>query len=103
MKPNSKPTSKENSARRPYALFVDAPDGSPIPAQLTARRRLVTYKTERQAQRAIARIGVAKLRRFLSGELDFDDALWVQEYYAQISFHKDDKVSIVRRPCAEQS
>lgn len=90
----------ESSRTRPvgqlaYGLFIDSDEGRPTPARYDAKHLPITYASEDQAQKAIVRIAMEKQRQFLSGELDFDDAMHVREYYAPVRLHHDGTISAV--------
>lgn len=75
---------EERHSKFCYGLFVDDEQGQSIPAGYDAQHRPITFPSEEHAQRAIARIAMDKLGRYLNGEIDFADALYVDEYYLEV-------------------
>lgn len=55
---------------------------------------LSTKLTAKPDSCAIARSGLRKLRAFLRREVDFDDALTVEEYYLEVKPTRSDLVGI---------
>jgi len=66
-----------------YCLFVDGLSHGRVPVRGGDGRALV-FGTEREAQEALARIGLRRLQAFLDREIEFDEALWVEEYYSEV-------------------
>ncbi|MDR3459474.1 MAG: hypothetical protein P4N60_18760 [Verrucomicrobiae bacterium] len=61
----------------------------PIPAWHDAQGRPAVYPTLEAAQREIADDVMEKLRQFLDGERDFDDALTVEDYILPVEVLPD--------------
>jgi len=78
------PSVLQNQQKRAFALFIDSPTEGRRPVRDEGGEVRV-FRSERKAQEAIARIGLRKLRAFLRGEIDFDDALTVEEYYLKVT------------------
>lgn len=71
-----------------FALFLDSPTVKREPI-LNRHGQLRVFGSEREAQEAIARIGLRKLQAFLDGKKDFDDALTVEEYYLEVRLSRN--------------
>ncbi len=54
--------------------------------------RYVVFETELEAQKEIADYMMTRLRQFLDGERDFDDAITVEEYVVPVTVHPDGKI-----------
>ena len=67
------PAVRENSA--------DDPDGSP--------GRVCVFATEREVQVEIVENMMVRLREFLDGERDFDDAVTLEEYVVEVRWRVD--------------
>jgi len=76
------PSVLQKQQKRAFALFIDSPREGRQPVRDESGEVRV-FRSERKAQEAIARIGLRKLWAFLRGEIDFDDALTVEEYYLE--------------------
>lgn len=78
-----------------FGLFIDNVAGNAAPVRDQHGRPRI-FASERKAQEALARIGIAKLRAFLRAEMDFDDALAVvKEYYEPVEVAADGSVRII--------
>ena len=64
----------------PYALFVDTLCDGPVPVEFDAAGNPVLYPTLEAAQRVIAEDVIDRLREYLAGQREFDDALHPEEY-----------------------
>lgn len=63
-----------------YCSFIDTIAEGRVPLYRDERGNPVTYDTRSAAEREIAEDATARLREFLDGERDFDDAMTVEEY-----------------------
>ena len=63
----------------PYALFVDSLCDGPVPVEFDAAGRPVLYPTLDAARRVIAEDVIDRLREYLAGQRDFDDAMNPEE------------------------
>lgn len=51
--------------------------------------KYVVFETELAAQKEIADYAMTRIRQFLDGERDFDDAMTVDEYVVLVTVHPD--------------
>ena len=49
----------------------------------------VVFATELEAQKEMADYQMTRLRQFLDGERDYDDAITVEEYVVPVTVHPD--------------
>ena len=63
-----------------FCIFIDTVCEGRIPAWHDENLMPVVYPTVEAAQREIADDVMEKLRQFLEGERDFDDAMTVEDY-----------------------
>lgn len=52
------------------------------------------FETELEAQREIAELQITRLRQFLAGERDFDDAITVEDFILPVDVWPDGRISI---------
>lgn len=74
-----------------YAVFVDSVVDGTVPAVWEGDRPVV-FATEREAQREIADNVLTRVQEFLDGERDFEDALTVEEYVAEVRVLPDGSI-----------
>jgi hypothetical protein len=74
-----------------YAVFVDSVVDGTVPA-IREGDRPVVFATEREAQREIADNVLTRVQEFLDGERDFEDALTVEEYVAEVRVLPDGSI-----------
>jgi hypothetical protein len=75
-----------------YCVFIDTICEGRIPAWHDERGLPVVYPTTEAAQREIADDVMEKLRQFLEGERDFDDAMTVEDYILLVNVLPDGSV-----------
>jgi hypothetical protein len=77
------------SLRIGFCIYVDAFFQGPVPTVSDGDDKYVVFETELEAQKEIADNAVIRLRQFLDGERDFDDAITVEEYVVPVTVHPD--------------
>jgi len=75
-----------------YCIFVDTVCEGRVPAWHDENSMPVIYASLEDAQREIADEQIEKLRQFLCGERDFDDAITVEEYALPVHVLMDGSV-----------
>src|ERR1051325_7429410 len=76
-----------------YAIYIDTFFQGRIPIERDENDRPVAYATERDAQLEIADVTIERLRQFLAGERDFEDAITVEEYVEPVDLHPDGSIT----------
>ena len=85
---------------RGFCIFIDTVVEGPVPsvrgseAHDSGERRggICVFATEREAQLEIADSVMIRLREFIDGERDFDDAMTVEEYIVEVDVWPDGTV-----------
>ena len=75
-----------------FCIFIDTVCEGRIPAWHDENRMPVVYPTLEAAQREIADDVMDKLREFLDGERDFEDAMTVEDYILPVDVLPDGTV-----------
>lgn len=78
-----------SEVRSAYCIFIDTVCEGQIPAWRDENLMPVVYPTVEAAQREIADDVMEKLRQFLEGERDFDDAMTVEDYILPVDVLPD--------------
>jgi hypothetical protein len=63
-----------------YALYVDTLCEGSVPVEFDASGKPILYPTLEAARRVIAEDVIDRLREFLAGEREFEDAIQPEEY-----------------------
>lgn len=79
--------------RQGFCIFIDTICQEPIPIQTDGDGNIVVFETEFEAQREIAEDAMTRLREFLEGERDFDDAVTVEEYVVPVTILPDGSIT----------
>lgn len=61
----------------------------PIPTVSDGDDKYIVFETELEAQKEIVDYQMTRLRQFLDGERDFEDAMSVDEYVVRVTVHPD--------------
>ena len=75
-----------------YCIFIDTICEGRIPAWHDEKGMPVVYPTVEAAQREIADDVMEKLRQFLAGERDFEDAMTVEDYFLPVDVLPDSSI-----------
>jgi len=82
----------ENMNQAAYCIFLDTVCEGRIPAWHDETGVPIVYPTVEAAQREIADDVMEKLRQFLAGERDFDDAMTVEDYILPVDVLPDGSI-----------
>jgi hypothetical protein len=83
--------------RRGFCIFINTVFQGPVPSVRgskaddsdESRGKISVFATEREAQLEIADFMMTRLREFIDGERDFDDAMTVEEYIVEVDVFPD--------------
>jgi hypothetical protein len=75
-----------------FSIFIDTICQGRIPAWHDENGMPIVYPTIEAAQREIADDAMEKLRQFLAGERDFDDAMTVEDYILPVDVLPDGSI-----------
>ena len=81
--------------RNGFCIYITTLCQGPVPVVSDCDddgERYVVFETEMDAQKEIADYMMTRLRQFLDGERDFDDAITVEEYVVPVTVHPDGKI-----------
>jgi hypothetical protein len=78
--------------RRGFCIYIDTFCQGPVPV-MSDENGYVVFETELEAQKEIADYMMTRLRQFLDGERDFDDAIAVEEYVVLVIVHPDGTIA----------
>lgn len=80
---------EHSSLRNGYCIYTRTFFQGPIPTVSDGDDKYVVFETELEAQREIADHAINRIRQFLDGERDFDDAMTVEEYVVPVTVQPD--------------
>lgn len=75
-----------------YCIYITTVCQGPVPVERGERGNPVVYATEVEAQRVIAEDTMKRLRQFLEGEREFEDAMTVEEYIEFVTVLSDGSI-----------
>jgi hypothetical protein len=75
--------------KRAFCIYINTVCGGPVPSVRDGRGKPFVFKTELEAQHEIADNAIARLREFVAGEREFDDAMTVEEYIVPVDVYPD--------------
>lgn len=75
-----------------FCIYVNTVCEGACPVEYNDQGKPFVYSTEEEAQRAIAEYTIERLRQFIVGERDFDDAMTVEEYVVDVDVQPDGSV-----------
>jgi hypothetical protein len=76
-----------------FCIYIHTLCQGPVPVVSDEDEKFVVFDTELDAQREIADHMMTRLRQFLDGERDFDDAITVEEYVVPVTVHADGAIT----------
>ncbi len=87
--------------RRGYCIFIHTLCQGRVPSVHESKaddppgasESICVFATEREAQLEIADFMMTRLREFLDGERDFEDATTTEEYVAAVAVHPDGTIT----------
>lgn len=74
--------------RTGFCVFINTFCQGPVPV-VSDEDGYCVFATELEAQREIADYQMTRLRQFLDGEREFEDAMEVEEYIVPVTVHPD--------------
>lgn len=74
--------------RSGFCIYIDTFCQGPVPV-VSDENGYVVFATELEAQKEIADYQITRLRQFLAGQRDFDEAMAVEEYVVPVTVHPD--------------
>ena len=77
--------------RTGFCIYMDTFFQGPIPT-VSDEKGYIVFATELEAQREIVDNQMTRLRQFLDGEREFEDAIEVEEYVVPVTVHPDGKI-----------
>ena len=77
--------------RSGYCIYIDTFCQGPVPV-VSDENGYMVFDTELEAQKEIVDNQVTRLRQFLDGERDYEDAIEVEEYTMQVTVYPDGKI-----------
>ena len=78
---SQEPSSK---LRDGFCIYINTFCQGPVPV-VSDESGYVVFETELEAQKEIVDNQIIRLRQFLNGERDFEDAMTVEEYIVQVT------------------
>ncbi len=78
-----------SNLRTGFCIYIDTLCQGPVPVVSDGEDKYIVFETELEAQREIVDHTMIRLRQFLEGERDFDDAITVEEYVVPVTVHPD--------------
>jgi hypothetical protein len=79
------------SLRTGFCIYMDTFFQGPIPT-LSDEDGYIVFATRLEAQREIVDYQMTRLRQFLDGEREFEDAISVDEYVVPVTVQPDGKI-----------
>lgn len=72
-----------------FCIYIDTLCQGPVPVVSDGENKYVVFETELEAQKEIVDNQMTRLRQFLDGEREFEDAMTVEEYVVPVTVHPD--------------
>jgi hypothetical protein len=83
---------KEPGLRKGFCIFINTFCQGPVPT-VSDDDGYIVFKTELEAQREIVDNAMTRLREFLDGHRDFEDAITVEEYVVAVTVLPDGTIT----------
>jgi hypothetical protein len=77
-----------STLRNGFCIYINTFCQGPVPV-VSDENGYCVFETELEAQKEIADNQMTRLRQFLDGERDFEDAMAVEEYIVPVTVHPD--------------
>lgn len=74
--------------RTGFCIYINTLCQGPVPV-VSDEKGYVVFETELEAQKEIVDYQMTRLRQFLDGERDYEDAITVEEYVVPVTVHPD--------------
>lgn len=75
-----------------FCIYVNFIFQGPAPVVSDGDDKYIVFETELEAQKEIVDNQITRLRQFLTGERDYEDAITVEEYIVPVTVHPDGKI-----------
>ena len=72
-----------------FSIYIDTLCQGPVPVLTGDGDHYVVFKSEAEAQKEIVEHTLLRLRQFLAGERDYQDAITVEEYVVPVTVDPD--------------
>ena len=72
-----------------FIIYINTFCQGPVPVLNGEDDKFVVFQTELEAQKEIADNAITRLRQFIAGDRDFDDAITVEEYVVPVTVFPD--------------
>jgi phosphatidylserine decarboxylase len=72
-----------------FCIYIDTICQGPVPVVSDGDDKYVVFETALEAQKEIVDNQMTRLRQFLDGEREFEDAMNVEEYVVPVTVHPD--------------
>src|SRR5882724_5110586 len=79
--------------RTGFCIYIDTLCQGPVPVVSDGEGKYIVFETEVEAQREIVDNAIIRLKQFLEGERDFDDAITVEEYVVPVTVDPDGMIT----------
>lgn len=76
-----------------FAIYIDTVCHGAVPVEHDDKGNAIVYSTVTEAQRVIAEDTIERLRQFLEGERDYEDAMTVEEYIVKVDVFPDGSIT----------
>lgn len=76
-----------------FSIYIDTVCHGAVPAERDDKGNAIVYSTVTEAQRVIAEDTMERLRQFLEGERDFEDAMTVEKYIVEVDLFPDGSIT----------
>lgn len=80
-----------SNLRHGFCIYINTFCQGPVPA-VSDENGYCVFEAELEAQREIVDNQMTRLRQFLDGEREFEDAIEVEEYVVPVTVHLDGKI-----------
>jgi hypothetical protein len=77
--------------RTGFCIYIDTLCQGPVPVVSDGEGKYIVFETEVDAQKEIVEDAMIRLKQFLDGERDFNDAITVEEYVVPVRVHPEGK------------
>lgn len=75
-----------------FCIYITTVCEGPVPSVLDGDGKPCLFKTEVEAQREVADFVMTRLKEFIDGEREFEDAMTVEEYVVPVEVHPDGSI-----------
>lgn len=75
-----------------FCIYITTVCEGPVPSVRDGDGKPCVFKTEIEAQREIADNAMTRLKEFIDGEREFEDAMTVEEYVVSVDVNPDGSI-----------